>query len=379
LRVIATTVDSENNDNIEFVNEKAKAGYATGFAYPEYIGNLPVFQMKEALFYTKLENQIVRCDLCPWNCVLKPGQTGFCRVRENIDGKLETHVYNQIAALGVDPVEKKPLYHFYPGKNILSVGEVGCNLRCNFCQNHRISQCYASQFNGFHEIVPEQIVNEALKTYNNIGIAYTYNEPFTFYEFLFDTAKLARENGLKNVVVSNGYINPEPLKEVLPFIDAFNIDLKAFSSEFYQKQTKGKLEPVLETLRVIAKSKAHLEITNLVIPDLNDDEVLFEKMVCWIAGELGTDIPLHLSRYFPQYELTQSPTPIKKLEQFYAITKHRLHHVYLGNVSDEKRSSTICHNCGETIILRNRYKTSPEKLAPNGLCKNCGDSNNIVY
>ncbi len=185
--------------------------------------------MQEALFYIKQDDQTVRCELCPWNCVLKPGQTGVCKVRSNENGKLFTHVYDQVAALGIDPIEKKPLYHFYPGKNILSIGEVGCNLHCTFCQNHRISQCFASEFTGFHEISSKQIVNEALKTHHNIGIAYTYNEPFTFYEFMLNTARLARENGLKNVVVSNGYINPEPLQEILPFIDAFNIDLKAFS------------------------------------------------------------------------------------------------------------------------------------------------------
>lgn len=335
--------------------------------------------MQEARYYTTLENDSVKCTLCPWNCLLRPGQIGNCKVRENNNGKLVTGVYNKVAALGIDPVEKKPLYHFYPGKNILSVGEVGCNLHCTFCQNHRISQCYASEYKSFHEITPEQIVSEALKTWHNIGIAYTYNEPLTFYEFLLDTAKLAKKDGLKNVVVSNGYINPNPLQEVLPYLDAFNIDLKAFTNEFYQKYTKGKLEPVLETLKIIAKNKVHLEITNLVIPSLNDDEIQFEKMVRWIAEELGTDIPLHISRYFPQYELKQSPTPIKKLEQFYKIAKDYLQHVYLGNVSDEKRSSTFCHNCGETIISRNLYKTSTEKLNSNGQCKNCGASNNIIY
>ena len=334
--------------------------------------------MHEALFYTKLDKRVVRCDLCPWNCVLKHGQTGFCKVRENIDGQLVTHVYNKIAAFGVDPVEKKPLYHFYPGKNILSIGEVGCNLRCTFCQNHRISQCYATEFRGFHTITSQEIVQEALKTYHNIGVAYTYNEPVTFYEFMLDAAKLAQKNGLKNVMVSNGYINPEPLKEALPYIDAFNIDLKAFAPVFYTRQTKGKLEPVLETLKIIAKSQTHLEITNLVIPNLNDDEAGFTKMIQWIATELGTTIPLHLSRYFPQHELTQSPTPLKKLEQLYKIAKQYLQHVYLGNVSDEKRSSTTCHNCGKTIILRNRHKILTDQIDTDGRCTNCGAGNNII-
>jgi pyruvate formate lyase activating enzyme len=333
--------------------------------------------MQEALYYTKLENNSVKCTLCPWNCVLRPGQIGNCKVRENDNGKLVTDVYNKVAAMGVDPVEKKPLYHFYPGKNILSVGEVGCNLHCTFCQNHRISQCYSNEFNGFHEITPDQIVQEALKTYHNIGIAYTYNEPFTFYEFMLDTAKLAHKSGLKNVVVSNGYINSEPLQTALPLLDAFNIDLKAFTNEFYQKHTKGKLEPVLQTLKTIAQSRAHLEITNLIIPGLNDDEDQFEKMISWIATELGTDVPLHLSRYFPQHELHISPTPVKKLEQFYSMAKKHLYYVYVGNVSDEARSSTYCPNCGEILISRNRYNITTEKLTPQGTCKNCETPINI--
>ncbi len=327
--------------------------------------------MQEALFYTKLENNKVSCELCPWNCELDSGQTGICKVRTNESGKLITLVYNKVAALGTDPIEKKPLYHFYPGKNILSIGEVGCNLHCNFCQNHTISQCYASEFAGFHNITSKKIVTEALKTWNNIGIAYTYNEPFTFYEFMFDTAKLARKNGLKNIVVSNGYINTEPLKKLLPFIDAFNIDLKSFSNEFYQKQTKGKLQPVLNSLKTIAKSNSHLEITNLVIPNLNDDEKEFEKMIKWIASELGEQIPLHLSRYFPQHKMYQPPTSVEKLEALYNIAKQHRQYVYLGNVSDEKRSTTFCPNCGELLIERNGYQTRVKSLTEKGVCKKC--------
>jgi pyruvate formate lyase activating enzyme len=335
-------------------------------------------KMHEALFYTKQDNQTVQCNLCPWNCVLKNGQTGVCKVRSNENGKLHTQVYNKIAALGVDPIEKKPLYHFYPGKNILSVGEVGCNMHCTFCQNHRISQCFATDFKGFQEITSKEIVTEALKTYRNIGIAYTYNEPFTFYEFLLDTAKLANDNRLKNVVVSNGYINPEPLQKLLPFIDAFNIDLKAFSEEFYKKQTKGKLAPVLETLKIIAQSRTHLEITTLVIPGLNDDSAMFEKMVKWISTELGKNIPLHLSRYFPQYEMKMPPTPIAKLEQLYAIAEKYLSYAYLGNVSDSKRSSTYCSNCGNILISRNQFHTINNGIDSIADCIKCKTPTGIV-
>lgn len=333
--------------------------------------------MKEALYYTKLENQTVRCELCPWFCVLKPGQTGNCKVRNNENGKLLTHVFNKVAAFGVDPIEKKPLYHFHPGKNILSIGEVGCNLHCSFCQNYGISQCFASEFSGFQDITSVQLVAKALGIPQNTGIAYTYNEPFTFYEFMLDTAKLAHESGLKNVVVSNGYVNPDPLKKLLPFIDAFNIDLKAFSEEFYRKQTKGKLEPVLETLKIIAKSTAHLEITNLVIPSLNDDEAQFEEMVKWISTELGNGVPLHLSRYFPQHEMNLPATSFNKLETMYKLANQHLNHVYLGNVNDEKRSSTYCPGCGETLISRNRYKTSIQNLNEKSCCKTCGTAINI--
>jgi pyruvate formate lyase activating enzyme len=334
--------------------------------------------MQEALFYTKKENNQVKCELCPWFCELNPGQTGSCKVRENIGGTLVTHVYNQVAALGVDPIEKKPLYHFFPGKNILSIGEVGCNLHCTYCQNHQISQCMATRFSGFHAATPGQIINKALSLQNNAGIAYTYNEPFTFYEFMCDIAELAHENGLKNVAVSNGYINPKPLQQALPLIDAFNIDLKAFDNEFYKKQTKGKLKPVLECLKIIAGSGNHLEITNLVIPGLNDDENEFEKMVKWIAAELGPQIPLHLSRYFPHYNLNAPPTPVMKLVQLHTIARQHLHFVYLGNVTDEKRSSTSCSKCGTILIERHHYFTKIKQNGFDGTCQKCGEQAHVI-
>lgn len=333
--------------------------------------------MHEALYYQKLENRKIRCDLCPWYCELQPEQTGICKVRTNKNGKLITEVYDKVAALGVDPVEKKPLYHFHPGKNILSIGEVGCNLHCSFCQNHHISQCHASSYLNFEEATSEQIVLKALKTHQNIGIAYTYNEPLTFYEFLRDTAILAHKNGLKNVVVSNGYINQEPLVALLPYIDAFNIDLKSFTNGFYKKYTKGKLSPVLETLKTIAENKTHLEITHLVIPGLNDVESEFKAMINWIVTVLGDSIPLHLSRFYPQYEIDIAPTPVKKLELFYEIAKKQLLHVYLGNVSDEKRSSTYCAKCGVELISRNRYQTQFTPFLDDIVCKNCGTFANI--
>lgn len=333
---------------------------------------------QEALFYEKQENQNITCNLCPWYCDLKPGAIGVCKVRRNENGTLVTDVYNRVAALGIDPIEKKPLYHFLPSKNILSIGEVGCNLKCTFCQNHRISQCYASEFSGFYDISSEQIVEEAEKTWNNIGIAYTYNEPFTFYEFMLDTAKLTKSRGMKNVVVSNGYINPEPLKQALPFLDAFNIDLKAFNPDFYKKQTKGKLEPVLKALQLIAHSDSHLEITTLVIPGLNDDEAEFREMIDWISTKLGPDVPLHLSRFFPQYKMDSPPTPLKKLQTLFDIAREKLQFVYLGNVSDGERSSTHCQQCSDLLIRRDRYNTKFIQENFNGNCTNCNAAINVV-
>jgi pyruvate formate lyase activating enzyme len=333
--------------------------------------------MQEALYYRKLDDDRIQCELCPWNCILSAGQTGNCKVRTNKNGTLITEVYNKVAALGSDPIEKKPLYHFYPGSAIFSIGEVGCNLHCQFCQNHRISQCEAKQFSGFHNITSKRILKEALKTWNNIGIAYTYNEPFTFYEFMLETAEKAASTGLKNVVVSNGYINQKPLFKLLPFIDAFNIDLKAFSEEFYKTYTKGKLHVVLESLETIAQSQTHLEITNLVIPGLNDDFAEFEKMVKWIAVKLGTETPIHLSRYYPQYNVTIAQTPVETLNSLYNIAKQHLQHVYLGNVSDAERSSTYCPSCGVVLIERNRYKTELNYLSAEGTCKACGSQANI--
>jgi pyruvate formate lyase activating enzyme len=333
--------------------------------------------MREALFYDKLENNEVQCTLCPWYCKLKPGQTGICKVRENVNGQLVTHVYNKVAVIGTDPIEKKPLYHFFPGKNILSIGEVGCNMHCSFCQNHKISQCMATEFKGFHNISPEQIVSEALKTWQNIGIAYTYNEPFTFYEFMLDTAGLAKKEGLKNVVVSNGYINPEPLSQALPYLDAFNIDLKGFKNSFYQKYARAKLDPVLKTIKMIAQSGKLIEITNLVITGLNDDDQEFEAMVKWIAENAGKDTPLHLSRYFPNYKLNAPPTSTEKLRSFYGVAQKYLNHVYLGNISDEMRSSTFCPVCGKLLIERNYYNT----VVAHGFkdkCTKCGTLVNVV-
>jgi len=283
--------------------------------------------MKEALYYEKLDNKRVHCHLCPNNCVISDGQKGACGVRINSNGTLFTEVYGKVTSIALDPIEKKPLYHFHPGEYILSLGTRGCNLHCDFCQNWHISQDLDAPT---EKITSEEVIERA-KALHSFGIAYTYNEPFIWYEFVLDTAKLARANGLKNVLVTNGFVNIEPLEEMLPYIDAMNIDLKAFEEDFYLKVCKGSLKPVLDTIKIAAKA-CHVELTNLIIPTLNDSESAVKSMADWICSNLGPDIPLHLSGYYPCYKMTLPPTPIETLKKAERIAKERLKYVYIGNV-----------------------------------------------
>jgi pyruvate formate lyase activating enzyme len=334
--------------------------------------------MKEALYFERATGSTVRCLLCPHFCTITEGHSGICKVRVNKAGKLYTESYGQLAAIYTDPVEKKPLYHFYPGRQVLSIGGVGCNFRCACCQNSSISQVFPENFHRFHPTQVYDLVRLASETENNLGIAYTYNEPFTFYEFMFDCAKEAKAAGLKNIVVSNGYVNPGPLSEILPFIDAFNIDLKGFREEFYKTFAGGSLAPVLETIQMISQAKKHLELTFLVVPGENDNEHEFTEMVEWIARNLGEYIPLHISRYFPAYKTFAPPTPVATLEKFYGIATSFLKHVFLGNISDEKRSSTRCPECGKDLIRRNHYTIQILALDNNGRCGSCGSETKIL-
>jgi pyruvate formate lyase activating enzyme len=286
--------------------------------------------MIEAKYYEKKENQTVQCGLCPHNCVIAPGKTGICRIRQNKDGKLYSLTYDQSTSINFDPIEKKPLYHYYPGSTILSVGTLGCNFRCEFCQNWEISQA------EFGDIPTRRLTSEmALKLAgenNSIGIAFTYNEPLINYEWVLDTAKLFSANKLKNVIVSNGYINPGPLAGLLPFIDAANIDVKSFSEGFYKKFCGvPAFTPVLKTVETMVRANKHVEITTLLIPGENDSAPEIEKLVDWLAG-ISDRIPLHFSRYFPQYKMDIPPTDMKTLLRAYELARKKLKYVYLGNV-----------------------------------------------
>jgi len=283
--------------------------------------------MYEAMFYQKRQGLKTQCLLCPHNCVIADGQVGFCGVRENRKGILYSLVYEQTTSIALDPIEKKPLYHFHPGEFILSLGTKGCNFKCLFCQNWSISQDLDVPT---QKITSEFVIRRA-KELGSFGIAYTYNEPFIWFEFVYQTAKLAKEQGLENVLVTNGFVNQQPLKQILPYISAMNIDLKSIKEEFYINICKGSLNPVLQTIKY-SHNYCHIELTNLIIPSLNDSEDDFIKLVDWIYENLGDSVPLHFSRYFPCYKLDFPPTPIQTLKKAEAIARKRLRYVYLGNV-----------------------------------------------
>jgi len=325
----------------------------------------------EAMYYEKLEDGRVRCVLCPHACVIKPGGAGICRQRRNDSGTLVSRIYGRVTSVSMDPIEKKPLYHFHPGKEILSLGTNGCNFACLFCQNWTISQADGRA----SPMSPEQAVRTALDN-DSFGIAYTYNEPLIWYEFVLDTSKLAREQGLKNVLVTNGFIQPEPFRELMPFIDALNIDVKSIRDEFYREICKGRLAPVLETA-MTAKKATHVEVTNLVIPTHNDSNEDLAALANWIRDHLGADTPTHLSAYFPRHRLNAPPTPLETLERAQDIFEERLDHVYLGNVATGRGADTACRNCGTAVIRRRGYSTQVVALDGNA-CARCGEKLNIV-
>lgn len=314
----------------------------------------------------------MECLLCPHQCLVAPNRAGICRVRRNEGGRLVSSVYGKTCALRFDPIEKKPLYHYYPGSLILSIGTVGCNLHCKFCQNWEISQSCAEDYPYQKAVRPDEVVAMASERTDNIGIAYTYNEPTVFFEYMLDMARPAKEMGLKNVAITNGFINSEPLAEMLELIDAFNVDLKAFDDDFYRKMASARLEPVKETIRAIRRRNRHLEITNLVIAGVNDREDSFTEMVRWIAGEVGEDTPLHLSRYFPNYKLDIPATPEHVLLKLFGIAQKHLTHVYLGNLYSSQGAQTYCPGCHSKVIDRSGYNTYKTGLDAQGKCRHCG-------
>ncbi|MFH0840123.1 MAG: AmmeMemoRadiSam system radical SAM enzyme [Candidatus Omnitrophota bacterium] len=283
--------------------------------------------MKEALYY-KLERDKIRCELCPNDCLIADGKKGMCKVRVNKANTLYTEVYNRATSIALDPIEKKPLYHYHRGEYILSLGTKGCNFACPWCQNWSIAQ---GENVLTHDTTKEEVVRKAREA-GSFGIAYTYNEPFIWFEFVLECAEFAKKSGFENVLVTNGYVHKEPLYEILPYIGAMNIDIKSIEEEFYKEHCLGKLEPVLENTKIAKEKGVHIEITNLIIPTLNDSEKNVGKLVDWVYANLGAETPLHFSRYFPCHKMKLPPTPRETLERAKEIADKKLKYVYLGNV-----------------------------------------------
>lgn len=323
-------------------------------------------ELVEARYYD-FEGKRVRCRLCPHMCGVNEGKAGICGIRKNIGGKLYTTIYGEVTSIAMDPIEKKPLYHFYPGSGILSIGTKGCNFACPYCQNWRISQetDVPSEYYS-----PEYIVRAAIQN-KSIGIAYTYSEPLIWFEYVMDCARLAKKEGLKNVLVTNGYVNREPLTELLEFVDAMNIDLKSFRDETYRKEQKGRLAPVLDTITTVAHARCHVELTTLVVTGMNDDMQEMTDIIDWIAA-LDRAIPWHISRYHPSYNYDAPSTDIQFMYRVYEKAIQKLDYVYCGNIaSGHETSDTKCPSCRATVIARSGYAVEIRNLN-NGKCGSCG-------
>lgn len=288
--------------------------------------------MFECRYYQRLDDGAVECQLCPHRCRIADGKTGRCRSRRNHHGILASEVYGKPCALAIDPIEKKPLYHFHPGTTCLSLACTGCNFRCLNCQNHDISQASPADVNHY-ELMPEEVVALCVK-HRCPGIAYTYTEPLTYIEYIIDTARLAHEKGLWNILVTAGYVNPEPLADLLPYLDAANIDLKSFSDEIYREVSGGRLQPVLDTILAMKEAGVWIELTNLVIPGINDDMEMIRRMCRWLCENGLATAPLHFSRFFPRYKMQDAAhTPVQTLRMAQQVAlEEGIQHVYLGNV-----------------------------------------------
>jgi pyruvate formate lyase activating enzyme len=328
----------------------------------------------EAYLYKPLNEKKVKCNLCNHRCVIKNGSRGICGVRENQEGTLKTLVYGKLIANHIDPIEKKPLFHFMPGSLSYSIATVGCNFKCLFCQNANISQM-PSDHNGMITgdlYTPEDVVDAAVKG-NCKSIAYTYTEPTIYFEFAFDTAKIAHEKGIQNVFVTNGYMTSEALEMISPYLDAANVDLKAFNASFYKDVVKARLEPVKETLKLMKSLGVFVEVTTLLIPGLNDDKHELEMLAEFIVNSLGPETPWHVSAFYPTYRLTdRPPTSVESLVMAREIgIKAGLSYVYIGNVPSEDGENTFCYKCGNILIKRSGFYVE-KNLIKNSRCPHCG-------
>ena len=330
--------------------------------------------MKEAMFYKKLTDDIVQCRLCNHFCTIKPGKTGICAVRKNVSGKLASLVYGKAIADSVDPIEKKPLFHFLPGSLSYSIATVGCNFSCAFCQNWEISQAPRkdNEISG-HKLNPKDIVKNAIDS-GCKSIAYTYTEPTIFFEYAYDTATAAHKAGLKNIFVSNGFMTKEAIDKIAPYLDGINVDLKGFTDKFYQEVIGGRLKPVLDNIRYLHDKGIWVEITTLIVPGHNDDDKSLKRIAEFIT-DIDINVPWHISRFFPYFKMKDTPiTPTDALKRAYNIGKKSgIKHIYIGNVPGSEYENTICPKCKKIVIERSGYHVSRIDIA-HGKCRFCGES-----
>jgi pyruvate formate lyase activating enzyme len=328
--------------------------------------------IREAMYYEKLPGNEVECQLCFRECLIAEGERGECTNRINRAGELYSIVYNYPSAIQIDPIEKEPQYHNLPGTEILCLGTAGCNFRCRFCQNWHLSQRRFEEMEAAYCLSPQEVVEEAIKR-GIPTISFTYNEPTTFYEYVYDIARLAKQRGLNILWHSNGAMNPEPLRELLRYTDAVTVDLKGFTEKFYKKTSEAELKPVLRTLKIIKEEGVWLEIVNLVVPTLNDDIRDIWRMCEWIRENLGPEVPLHFSRFHPAYRLTDLPaTPIATLERAYETARSAgMEYVTIGNVPGHRLNSTFCPQCDRPLIKRMHFQVLENNIE-NGQCRFCG-------
>jgi len=360
----------------QFFKTTGGAALLASSGVPSFLMNLYALSEKanlskvEARYYKKHPDREIECVLCPRFCKLGDKERGYCGVRENIGGKYYTLVYGKACAINVDPIEKKPFFHFLPNTNALSIATAGCNVNCKFCQNWEISQARPEQVQHY-DFSPSTACKYA-QEYKSPSIAYTYTEPIVFYEYMYDTSKEARLKKIKNVVVTGGHINPEPLQDLTKVVDAIKIDLKAFSQNFYTDYVRGELQPVLEAIKIVAKSNVWLEIVYLVIPTMNDSQNEIRRMCQWIMKETGPDVPLHFSRFHPMYLIKNlPPTPVSTLERSRRVAlEEGFHYVYIGNVPNHEAENTFCPSCKNRVIHRVGYQIKKIELK-GGRCKFC--------
>ncbi len=329
------------------------------------------FPVKEAMYYRKREEERVECELCPRKCTIADRERGYCGVRENRGGAYYTLVHSRVCALNVDPIEKKPLFHYLPGTKAYSLATAGCNVECKFCQNWQISQYRPEQIESI-KLTPEDVARDARMS-GSKTIAFTYSEPVVFYEYMYDIARSAREEGIKSVMISNGYIQEKPLTELCQYLNAVKIDLKGFTEKFYQDICNGELKPVLTTLQTLKKAGIWFEIVMLVIPTLNDGEKEIEEMCVWIKENLGADVPVHFTRFHPTYKIKNlPPTPVKTLEMARKVALDSgIHFPYVGNVPGHAGENTYCPHCQRIVIGRAGFSIRENRLN-NNKCGGCG-------